>query len=58
MAAQTDLDDLGRELECAKKVAPTRPHPKTPASPAVLKTAGPVVAAADRLRDAATGCDE
>jgi hemerythrin-like domain-containing protein len=53
-----EADDLGRELESAKKLAPTRPHPKTPASPAVLKTAGPVVAAADRLRDAATGRDE
>ena len=38
--------------------APTRPHPKTPASPGVLKTAGPAIAAADRLRDAATGRDE
>jgi hemerythrin-like domain-containing protein len=53
-----EADDLGRELEEGKKTAPTRPHPHTPASPGVLKTAGPAVAAADRLRDAATGRDE
>lgn len=51
-------DDLGHKLAEGKKTAPTRPHPKTPASPGVLKTAGPVVAAADRLRDAATGRNE
>ena len=51
-------DNLGRKLEDGKKTAPTRPHPHTPASPGVLKTAGPAVAAADRLRDAATGRDE
>ncbi len=51
-------EDLGRKLEDGKKTAPTRPHPKTPASPGVLKTAGPAVAAVDRLRDAATGRDE
>ena len=55
-AAQSE--DLGRELQDAKKLAPTRPHPKTPASPTVLKSAGPAVAAVDRLRDAATGRDE
>lgn len=53
-----EADKLGGELEKGKKTAPTRPHPKTPASPGVLKAAGPAVAAADRLRDAATGRDE
>jgi len=33
----------------------TRLHPHTPPSPAVLKATGPVVAAADKLRDAASG---
>ncbi|MGH3251212.1 MAG: hemerythrin domain-containing protein [Trebonia sp.] len=51
-------EDLGRQLAEAKENAPTRPHPKTPASPGLLKTAGPAVAAADRLRDAATGREE
>jgi hypothetical protein len=53
-----EADEIGRKLEDGKKTAPTRPHPKTPASPGVLKTAGPAVAAADRLRDAATGRNE
>ena len=53
-----ESDDLGRKLETGKKTAPTRPHPKAPASAGVLKTAGPAVAAADRLRDAATGRDD
>lgn len=46
---------LGTKIEHGKKTAPTRPHPHTPPSPAVLKTAGPAVAAADKIRDAATG---
>ncbi len=53
-----EASDLGSELEKAKKTAPTRPHPNTPPSPGLLKTAGAAVAAADRLRDAATGRDE
>jgi len=35
-----EADDLGGELQAAKKKAPTRPHPHTPAAPGVLKTAG------------------
>jgi hemerythrin-like domain-containing protein len=47
-------DELGSKLAAAKKTAPTRPHPHTPASPGVLKSTGPVVAAADKARDAMT----
>ncbi len=47
--------ELGTKIAEGKKTAPTRPHPHTPASPSVLKTAGPAVAAADKARDAATG---
>ena len=56
-SAMTEIEavELGDSLEQAKKTAPTRPHPHTPASPGVLKTAGPAAAAADRARDAATG---
>jgi hemerythrin-like domain-containing protein len=46
--------ELGSKLAEGKKTAPTRPHPHTPASPGVLKTGGPAVAAADRARDIAT----
>jgi hypothetical protein len=51
-------DDLGRKLEQGKNTAPTRPYQHTPPSPGLLKAAGPAVAAADRLRDAATGRDK
>lgn len=47
--------ELAAKLEQAKQHGPTRPHPHTPASPEVLKTAGPAVAAVDKLRDAVTG---
>jgi hypothetical protein len=53
-----EADELGDKLARAKKTAPTRPHPGTPPSPGVLKAAGPVVAAADRARDAMTGRGE
>jgi hemerythrin-like domain-containing protein len=53
-----EASELGDKIEQAKKTAPTRPHPHTPASPAALKTAGPAVAAADRARDAASGRGE
>ena len=52
---RTEAEELGGKLEQAKKTAPTRPHPGTPPSPGVLKAAGPVVAAADKARDAVTG---
>jgi hemerythrin-like domain-containing protein len=53
-----EASELGDKVVAAKKTAPTRPHPHTPPAPGVLKTAGPVVAAADRARDAATGRGE
>jgi hypothetical protein len=49
------LVKLGEKLETAKKVAPTRPHPDTPPSPAVLKTMGMATAMVDHVRDAASG---
>jgi hypothetical protein len=50
-----DAAGLGQKLAEGKQAAPTRPHPGMPAHPGVLKGAGPVVGAADRLRDAASG---
>jgi hypothetical protein len=47
-------DELGSKLEAAKKTAPTRPHPRTPASPGALKTAGPLAGSADKVRDKIT----
>jgi hemerythrin-like domain-containing protein len=51
---QEQADELGGKLEAAKKTAPTRPHPRTPASPGALKTTGPIAAAADKVRDKIT----
>lgn len=53
--SEAEASELGDKLEQAKKTAPTRPHPHTPASPGVLKSAGPVAAAVDKIRDAVTG---
>jgi hemerythrin-like domain-containing protein len=50
-----EAEELGEKVRKAEDKGPTRPHPHTPASPALLKTAGPVVAALDKLRDAMTG---
>ena len=47
--------ELGEKVSKAKEHGPTRPHPHTPASPAVLKTAGSAAAVLDRLRDAISG---
>jgi hemerythrin-like domain-containing protein len=47
--------ELGEKISKAEERGPTRPHPGTPASPAVLKAAGPAVAAIDKLRDAMSG---
>lgn len=53
--ADEELERLGRRLEAAWHVAPTRPHPKTPADAQVLRSLGPAMAAVDRALDAVTG---
>lgn len=52
---QPQSADLAKKIIQAKKTAPTRPHPSVPPKPGALKTAGPVAAAADKLRDALSG---
>jgi hemerythrin superfamily protein len=49
------LVGMGRELEEAKKRAPTRPHPQAPDQPPGIKVAGPVAALLDRIRDKIQG---
>ncbi|MGB9308694.1 MAG: hemerythrin domain-containing protein [Mycobacterium sp.] len=51
------LEKLGEQLERAKRIAPTRPHPNTPPNPTVLRTVGVGAALADHVRDAFTGRD-
>lgn len=48
---QQALDELGREVDRAKRTAPTRPHPHAPDRPPALAAAAPVAAIYDRLRD-------
>ncbi|MGW2254802.1 hemerythrin domain-containing protein [Kitasatospora sp. NPDC001660] len=49
------LDDLGDKIRRAKSMAPTRPHPSAPASPAASKLLAPGVGLVDRARDFVTG---
>jgi hypothetical protein len=53
-----EAEDLGGQIIVAKQAAPTRPHPRTPGTPGVQKTVGPLAGLADRIRDAATGRGE
>ena len=48
------LEAVGEKMVAARKLAPTRPHPKAPAHPAVQKAGGMAVAALDRVRDLVT----
>jgi hemerythrin superfamily protein len=49
------LRRVGAALEKAKKVAPTRPHPRAPSKPPANLVAGPAAGAIDRARDEITG---
>ncbi|GAA2727547.1 hemerythrin domain-containing protein [Cellulomonas aerilata] len=49
------LVTMGRKVEAAKKLAPTRPHPHAPHSELFHKTIGPGVGMVDRLRDKLSG---
>lgn len=50
-----ELRELGRKVERAKKVAPTRPHPSAPDTPPANKLLAPGTGLVDRIRDALTG---
>jgi hypothetical protein len=52
MAPVEDLIRVGNRLETAQEAAPTRPHPATPSTPPWNKVVDPVVALADKARDA------
>lgn len=47
-----DLQELGRKVEAAKKIAPTRPHPAAPDRPPFNKLLAPGTGLVDRIRDA------
>jgi hemerythrin superfamily protein len=46
---------IGKKVQTAKQLAPTRPHPSAPHSELFHKTIGPGVGMIDRLRDKLTG---
>ncbi len=45
------LQEIGQSLDQAKKVAPTRPHPRAPEEPPANIVAGAAAGAMDRARD-------
>jgi hemerythrin superfamily protein len=49
------LRELGKKVERAKKVAPTRPHPSAPDTPPLNKIIAPGAGLVDRVRDKLTG---
>lgn len=50
-----DRQDAARHAVRARHLAPTRPHPGSPATPGALASTGKLTGIADRLADAATG---
>lgn len=53
-----ELADLAEQMETARSVVPTRPHPSAPTSPGAKAAAGPPMALVDRIRDALRGREE
>lgn len=49
---QDELLKLGRKVEAAKRIAPTRPHPAAPDRPPFNKLVAPGAGLVDRVRDA------
>ena len=52
---RNDLNDLGEAMESARKVAPTRPHPRSPQAPPANAVVGLVAGAADFVGDTVKG---
>lgn len=49
------LHELGEQLENAKQLAPTHPHPKAPNRPPLSTVVGAAAAVVDRVRDRVSG---
>ena len=49
------LEELGERMEKAKRIAPTRPHPRAPDQPPGNLVAGTVAAVMDRAKDMVRG---
>lgn len=55
MCSDQRLRELGKKVEQAERVAPTRPHPSSPSEGAGLAAMAPGAGLVDRLRDALSG---
>lgn len=55
MCSEKRLQELGKKVEQAERVAPTRPHPSSPSEGAGLAALAPGAGLVDRLRDALSG---
>jgi len=53
--SEQELADLGAQLEQGRRLAPTRPHPHLSPNPEMLRLAGRIAGATDRIRDALAG---
>jgi hemerythrin-like domain-containing protein len=53
--SEAEASELGSKIAQAKQTAPGRSHPRTPASPGAVESAGPAVAAVDQARDGVPG---
>lgn len=53
--AEQELAELGKAVEAAKSLAPTRPHPQAPDRPPWNKLLAPGAGFVDRVRDALSG---
>jgi hypothetical protein len=53
--SEQELAELGAQLERGRRLAPTRPHPNLSPAPEVLRLAGRIAGATDRIRDALAG---
>ncbi|HZX95559.1 MAG TPA: hemerythrin domain-containing protein, partial [Myxococcales bacterium] len=53
LLGQKILQELGARMEKAKKLAPTRPHPRAPDQPPGNMVAGTMAAVMDRAKDLA-----
>ncbi|MCU4183121.1 hemerythrin domain-containing protein [Acidiferrimicrobium sp. IK] len=53
--SQEQLDDFGRSYRAARRGAPSRPRPRTPPVPGLLRASSRVLGPLDRVRDLLTG---
>ncbi|GIF15920.1 hemerythrin domain-containing protein [Actinoplanes teichomyceticus] len=51
MVPAEDMIRLGNRVEMAQEAAPTRPHPRTPATPPWNKVVDPLLGVIDKVRD-------